>query len=182
MKIALIVNNGFEELEALGIVDMARRLDIQCDIVGFCHEYVTGSNRIKVIPDVEFHKMADDYDAIVLPGGPGAYTLRDNEEVIRLVQKYNAENKVVAAICAAPVILEKAGVIKGKKVTCYPSVAKELVSANYQEVVVQTDGNIVTGKGPAATFAFAFAVLEALGLNTNALREGVQYNYLINKN
>ena len=125
--------------------------------------------------------MDDDYDAIVLPGGPAAADLRDDQRIIDIVRKYNDKNKIVAAICAAPIVLEKAGVIEGKKATSYPTVSNELKSANYKRSVVQRDGNIVTGNGPAATFAFAFAVLEALGLDTEKLRESTQYEFLISE-
>jgi len=179
MKIALIVKDGFEELEALGIVDMARRLNIQCDIFGFDKEYMTGSNNIQIKTDFDFNQIDESYDALVLPGGPGAIALRDDDKVIALIRKYNENNKVIAAICAAPIVLEKAGVIKGKIVTCYPGIENELISAIYKEAIVMVDGNIVTGKGPAATFAFAFAVLETLGVDTKDLRESTQYSYLI---
>lgn len=180
MKIAIIIKDGFEELEALGIVDMARRLDIHCDIVGFDKEYMIGSNNIQIKNDMNFNQLDESYDALVLPGGPGAVKLRDDDRVIELIQKYNNDNKVIAAICAAPIVLEKAGIIKGKTITCYPGFEKEINSAFYQEAIVQVDGNIVTGKGPAATFAFAFAILETLGVDTSELQEGTQYNYLMN--
>jgi len=179
MKIAVIMKDGFEELEALGIVDMARRLDIQCHIIGFGEEYITGSNKVQIKADLMFDQMDDQYDAIVLPGGPGALTLREDERVIELVKAYHQQNKVIGAICAAPIILEKAGVIAGKNITCYPTVKDEIKSANYQDTTTQIDGNIVTGNGPAATFTFAFSVLETLGVNTDALKEGTQYNALL---
>lgn len=181
MKIALIIKDGFEELEALGIVDMARRLDIRCDIVGFDKEYVISSNNVQIKTDLDFKEIDDNYDALILPGGPGAINLRDDNQVIELIQRYNNKNKVIAAICAAPIVLEKAGVIKGKRITCYPGYEKEIISAVYQEALVQVDGNVVTGKGPAATFNFAFAILETLGVDTSELKEGTQYNYLINQ-
>ena len=94
MKIAVIMKDGFEELEALGIVDMARRLDIQCHIIGFGEEYITGSNKVQIKADLMFDQMDDQYDAIVLPGGPGALTLREDERVIELVKAYHQQNKV----------------------------------------------------------------------------------------
>ncbi|SHJ12255.1 4-methyl-5(b-hydroxyethyl)-thiazole monophosphate biosynthesis [Dethiosulfatibacter aminovorans DSM 17477] len=181
MKIAVLAKNGFEELEMMGIVDMARRMDVKCHIIGCDDDYVTGSHHVKIEADLRFEEMDDDYDAIVLPGGPGAYDLRNDNRIIDIVRKYIDRNKVVAAICAAPIVLEKAGVIKGKKVTSYPTVSHELKSANYERSVVQTDGNIVTGNGPAATFSFAFAVLEALGLDTGKLREATQFEFLLGK-
>lgn len=180
MKIALLMKDGFEELEALGIVDMARRLDVQCDMVGFDKEYVMSSHNVQIKTDINIDQMNHSYDALVLPGGPAAASLRDDDRVIKLIQTYNQNNKVVAAICAAPIALEKAGIIKGKTVTSYPTVQDELTSSNYSFATVQVDGNIVTGNGPAATFAFAFAILDTLGLDTSGIKEGTQYNYLIN--
>ncbi|MFA9396808.1 MAG: DJ-1 family glyoxalase III [Clostridiaceae bacterium] len=182
MKIAVLVKDGFEELEMLGIVDMARRMKVKCDIVGCDNDFVIGSNKVKIKTDLRFEQIGDDYDAIVLPGGPGAADLRDDDRIIDLVKKYNKEKKVVAAICAATIVLEKAGVIKGKKVTAHPAVRDEIKSAEYQSAVVQTDGNIVTGNGPAATFSFAFAILEALGVDIKELREGTQFNFLLSYN
>ena len=179
MKIAVLVKNGFEELEMLGIVDMARRMDVVCHIIGCDDDFVIGSHQVKIKADLRFEEMDDDYDAIVLPGGPGASDLRDDDRIIDIVKDYYERNKVVAAICAAPIVLEKAGVLKGKIVTSYPTVSNELKSANYERSLVQTDGNIITGNGPAATFPFAFAVLEALGLDTKKLREGTQYEFLL---
>lgn len=179
MKIAVLCKDGFEELEALGIVDMARRVDVECDIVGFSSKTVTGSHGIKIEADCDFSAVGLDYDAIVIPGGmPGARKLKDDENVVGLVKKYYQSKKLVAAICAGPIVLAKAGILAGKTVTCYPGFEKELENANYQESLVIVDGNIITAKGPAATFAFAFAILNKLGVDTSKLEDGVQYTYL----
>ena len=109
---------------------------------------------------------------------PGATNLRDDPRVIELVKKFNVDNKIIGAICAGPIVLEKAGVIKEKTVTCYPGFETQLNSANYQEALVLKDGNIVTGKGPGAALAFAYTLLEALGIDSSEIKEGMQYKYL----
>ena len=179
MKIAVIVKDGFEELEMLGIVDMARRMNVECHIVGCDSDSITGSHEVEMKANTTLEQMDSDYDAIVLPGGPGAVDLRDDQRVVNLVKHYHENDKLVAAICAAPIVLEKAGILKGKTVTAYPTVEDELVSANYIRSLVEVDGKIITANGPAATFAFAFAILEHLGLDTKALREGSQYAFLM---
>lgn len=179
MKIAVLCKDGFEELEALGIVDMARRVNVKCDIVGFSDSVVRGSHGINIEADIDFAAVKMDYDAIVIPGGmPGARRLQEDNAVVELVKKYHENKKLVGAICAGPIVLAKAGILAGKTVTCYPGFEKELTGANYQESLVMVDGNIVTAKGPSATFAFAFAMLNKLGIDTGKLEDGVQYTYL----
>ncbi len=179
MKIAVLCKDGFEELEALGIVDMARRANVQCDIVGFSNRMVKGSHNINIEADLDFGEIKSDYDAIVIPGGmPGARNLQDDDAVVELVKSHYENGKLVAAICAGPIVLAKAGILEGKTVTCYPGFEKELIGANYQESLVMVDGNIITAKGPAATFAFAFAILNKLGVDTAKLEDGTQYTYL----
>ena len=118
MKAAVIFMNGFEEVEGLTVVDMLRRLDITCDIVGKTEE-VTGSHGITIKSDRLLESInPEEYNAIVLPGGlPGATNLRDDEKVITTLKKMNSDGKIVAAICAAPIALERAGVLEGKEFT-----------------------------------------------------------------
>lgn len=178
-KIAVLFHDGFEELEALSVVDVMRRANIECTMVGMDNLEVASSHQIKISMDRLYDETIETYDAVVIPGGlPGATNLRDDSRVIELVQKFNDDNKVIGAICAGPIVLEKAGVLKEKRVTCYPGFETQLVSANYQEALVLKDGNIVTGKGPAAALAFAYTLLEALGVDSSTIKEGMQYKYL----
>lgn len=125
------------------------------------------------------------YDAIVLPGGmPGSTNLRDNEKVQSLIKKYNKENKIIAAICAAPIALAKAGVIEGKKVTSYPGFKDELGNVNYvEEDTVVVDGNIITSRGPATALVFGLEILKELGYSKEAeeIREGMLINFFLEK-
>ncbi len=178
-KVAVLFHDGFEELEALSTVDVMRRANVECTMVGMAKDVVTSAHQIKITMDQVYDHDLDDYDMIVIPGGlPGATNLRDDPNVIELVKKFNQENKIIGAICAGPIVLEKAGVITGKTVTCYPGFEQQLTSANYQEALVQVDGNIVTGKGPAAALAFAYTLLQELGYDNSEIRDGMQYSYL----
>ena len=183
-KVATILANGFEEIEALTIVDVLRRAGIACDLIGM-EETVTGSHQISVVVDRLWNGDLSDYDGVFLPGGmPGATNLRDNEKVQSLIKKYNKENKIVAAICAAPIALAKAGVIEGKKVTSYPGFKEELGNVNYvEEDTVVVDGNIITSRGPATALVFGLEILKKLGYEKEAeeIREGMLINFFLEK-
>ena len=100
---------------------------------------------------------------VVLPGGmPGSVNLRDDERVINLLKEFNSNNKKIAAICAGPISLGKAGLSEGKNVTCYPGFEDQLGNCNYQKELVVVDGNIITGRGPAAAIPFAFEILKQI--------------------
>ena len=107
--------------------------------------------------------IVGDYDVVVLPGGmPGAVNLRDDERVINLLKEFNSKNKIIAAICAGPISLGKAGISEGKNVTCYPGFEEQLGNCNYQKELVVIDRNIITGRGPAAAIPFAFEILKQI--------------------
>ena len=128
-----------------------------------------------------FYKLDKEYDGIVIPGGlPGATNLRDDARVIEIVQQFNQEHKLIAAICAGPIVLAKAGILKDKICTCSPGFETQLTGANFQEAIVQKDDHIITGKGPAAALEFGYTILESLGYDSSNLRQGMQYEYLMN--
>ena len=119
-KVAVLMADGFEEVEALGVVDILRRAEVDVDTVSIKEEQVVISSRnIPVRADKTLTDM-DYYDMIVIPGGAGAWTLRDDDRIISLIKKYDHEERYIAAICAGPMALGKAGVITNKKVTSYP--------------------------------------------------------------
>lgn len=179
MKVIVLFKEGYEEVEALSTVDVLRRAGVTCIMVGMDDLNVKSSHDITIQMDKVFDESAYEADIVVLPGGlPGATSLRDDTRVIDLVKNFYENNKVVAAICAAPIVLERAGILQGKNFTCYPGFDKEAVSGNYQDVLVCVDGNIVTGRGPAASFGFGYAVLEKCGIDSSKLQTAMQYPYL----
>ena len=180
-KIAVLCKDGFEEIEALTPVDVLRRANVHVDLVGMDDLKVTSSHQITIQMDCVFNDQIKEYDGIIIPGGlPGATNLRDDARVIEIVQQFNLEHKLIAAICAGPIVLAKAGILKDKICTCSPGFETQLTGANYQEAIVQKDDHIITGKGPAAALEFGYTILESLGYDSSNLRQGMQYEYLMN--
>ncbi len=163
-KAIVLLAKGFEEVEALTVVDVLRRGGVHCITCSIDEEEVLGSHSIHIKANNLLEKVdVDKYDAVVIPGGmPGASNLRDNEKVIELVKKFNEENKIIAAICAGPIVLGKAGVLKGKRATCYPGFEQQLGTNLCSEDIVVQDENIITSRGPATAMYFAFKILENL--------------------
>ncbi|SHI16799.1 DJ-1 family glyoxalase III [Sporanaerobacter acetigenes] len=165
-KVLVLLAEGFEEVEALTVVDYLKRKDVLCETCSITGEkMVVGAHKIRVEADKVLAeiKNIDNYQALIIPGGlPGATNLRDNPIVIRLVQAFNHEEKILAAICAGPIVLEKAGVLKEKKVTSYPGFEGELKESTYLEDIVVQDGNIITARGPAVAVYFVLKILENL--------------------
>ena len=174
-KVAVILANGFEEIEALTVVDVLRRANISCDMVGF-EEQVTGSHDIQVTADRVFDGDLSDYDLVVLPGGmPGSANLRDNQALISEIQAFNQEGKKISAICAAPIALHQAGVLKDKHFTCYDGVQEQITDGIYQKETVVVDGNLTTSRGPSTALAFAYELVDQLGGDAESLRVGMLY-------
>ena len=174
-KVAVILADGFEEIEALTVVDVLRRANIVCHMVGF-EAQVTGSHAIQVQADRVFDGDLSEYDLIVLPGGmPGSAHLRDNEQLIAELQKCEQVGKKVAAICAAPIVLNRAGLLKDKVVTGYDGVQEQIADGHYRQETVVVDGHLTTSRGPATALAFAYNLVEQLGGDANALREAMLY-------
>ncbi len=179
-RIAVLLAEGFEEGEALLTVDVLRRAGFECDAVGVTGAQVTGSHGIAVLADRTLEGAMDDYDMVVLPGGlPGATNLRDDARVIELVRRFDGAGKFVAAICAAPMVLQRAGVSKGRRLTSYPGYEALFADADYRQELVVRDGNLITSRGPATTLAFAYALVDALGGDAAPLRKGMLYDMLL---
>ena len=163
MKVAVLLAEGFETIEALTTVDILRRAGVTCNTIGTKSLEVTTSHSITIKADKVLNEEVYDYDVVVLPGGmPGAVNLRDDERVINLLKEFNSKNKIIAAICAGPISLGKAGISEGKNVTCYPGFEEQLGNCNYQKELVVIDRNIITGRGPAAAIPFAFEILKQI--------------------
>ncbi len=177
-KVALFLASGFEEIEALGTVDILRRAQIPVETVSITDDKkVTGAHGVPVLADKTFAEL--DFSAIevlVLPGGmPGAKNLNEHEALKRKIQEHAEKGRVVAAICAAPMVLGGLGLLDGKKATCYPGFEPELIGAKVTGDNVSVDKNIVTGKGPGLVFEFALELVETIaGAGTRKeVREGL---------
>lgn len=165
-KIAVILADGFEEIEALTSVDVLRRAGAIASIVGLDNASIKGCHNIDVKADVTLREMRElDYDAIILPGGlPGANNLANNERLKEILQNFNKSNKLICAICAAPMVLESAGVLKDRFV-CYPGFEENVRSdkKGYEsDKNVLKDQNIITAKGPAFSMEFALFIVKNL--------------------
>ncbi|MEG0592500.1 MAG: DJ-1/PfpI family protein [Coprobacillus sp.] len=179
MKAVVLFKEGFEEVEALSVVDVLRRANITCEMIGMDSMQVTSSHQITVHMDKLFDETVYEADVVVLPGGlPGATHLRDDQRVIDLLIDFNSKGKWIAAICAGPISLEKAQVIKGKKFTCAPGFEEQIPSGIHQDTLTCIDQNIITARGPAAALQFGYDILEKLGFDSKALSTTMQYPYL----
>lgn len=163
--IYVMLANGFEEVEALTVVDVLRRANFDVQIVSITHSFqVEGAHGVIVNADNIFTEVSlAESELVVLPGGmPGALNLRNDETLCAVLKKRASENLAVAAICAAPFILGELGILQGKRATCYPGFEDKLAGATVTGAMVEWDGNIITGKGPAAAMEFALTIVEAL--------------------
>ncbi len=188
-NIAMLLADGFEEGEALLVVDILRRAGFTCDSVSLQGDIATGSHGIRVLADRKIEEVdPESYDMVVLPGGlPGADTLRDSETVINWVKCFDANpDKYVAAICAAPQVLAKAGISAGRRLTSYPGekYRKLFADADYVddnreiEECVVVGGRLITSRGPGTTLPFAYRLVGVLGGDADKLRQAMQYNAL----
>lgn len=158
---------GCEELEAVTIIDLLRRANIEVVTAGLSQEPVKASRGVVLLPDTTLDRAAEleDIDMLVLPGGlPGADNLADSPLVIQLVQTMHQEGKYVAAICAGPRVLAKAGVLDGKTVTAYPGFidGDTFPELEYTGSALERDGNIITSRGPGTAMDFALTLIELL--------------------
>ena len=157
---------GCEELEAITITDLLVRAGVTVTTCGLDDQPVKASRGTTIIPDTSIDKVLDTaFDLIVLPGGlPGSDHLRDNEQIQSLIKKQASSNKYVAAICAAPKALAKAGLLEGKTATSFPGVlaALENDAITISENAVEIDGNIVTSRSAGTAMDFALSLIELL--------------------
>ncbi|MCF8720647.1 DJ-1 family glyoxalase III [Nitrospina gracilis] len=163
-KVMVTVAPGFEEIETITVVDILRRAGARVDLAGTQPEPIEGSRGVRILPDVLLSEIDHkDYDMVVLPGGqPGTTNLQNNESVIAIVQNMNRDQKTVAAICAAPMVLQTAGVLKDHRTTSHPSVQENLNGIRYSDDRVVVDGNLVTSRSPGTALEFAMKLVEVL--------------------
>ncbi|OGP13670.1 MAG: 4-methyl-5(B-hydroxyethyl)-thiazole monophosphate biosynthesis protein [Deltaproteobacteria bacterium GWA2_55_10] len=162
-KVLVPLAPGFEEIEALTVVDILRRAGAEVIVAGTVPGPIEGRSRIKVLPETVMENAGADYDVIFLPGGAvGTENLKKNEYVRTAVEDLMKRAKLVTAICAAPTVLSAIGATRGRTVTSHPSVRHELKNEIVSDERVVMDGNIITSQGPGTAMEFAFKLVEAL--------------------
>ena len=160
-KVLVFLVDGFEEIEALAVVDILRRGSVGVTTVSVTgKKEVMGSHKIPVIADVLFEQADFDVDMLILPGGTTA--LNEHEGLKEKIVEFNNADKYIAAICAAPMVFGGLGILKGKRATAYPGFEKYLDGAVFVTEAVVVVDNVITGRGPGFTFDFALAILEIL--------------------
>lgn len=163
VKTAIFLANGFEEIEGLMVVDLLRRADISVDMVSISDsKEVTGSHGIAVMADKTMDGIDfDAYDLLVLPGGmPGTLRLMECKQLCDALVAAYQNGKKIAAICAAPTVFGKLGLLKDKKACCYPGMEEELFAAEATLDPVTVDGNITTSRGLGTALLFALSLIE----------------------
>ncbi|CAA6808726.1 MAG: 4-methyl-5(beta-hydroxyethyl)-thiazole monophosphate synthesis protein [uncultured Sulfurovum sp.] len=183
-SVLLPLATGFEELEAVALIDVMRRGGIEVRVVYLEDELhsnlVTGANGITIQADMSIKTViSDDFDMMVLPGGwDGTYALAANKRIIELVKEFKSK-KYIAAMCAAPYVLKKAEVL-GDNYTCYPGAKEEIDHPGYTDKLkVVVDGNVITSQGPGTAVCFGLEILKTLvGTESmQAVKEGMLLDY-----
>ena len=175
---------GFEDVEALAPVDIMRRAGMDVATVSITGEQiVVSAHGIGVVVDCMLSEVDfDNAELLFLPGGlPGATNLDACLPLREGLRRHHATGKMIAAICAAPLVLGHLGLLQGRRTSCYPGFEGELKGANYTASLVEKDGQFITGKGPGAAFELGYTLVEHFVGHKTAcqLREGMMYNFLL---
>lgn len=179
-RVAVLLADGFEEIEGLTVVDILRRASVYVDTVSITEDYmVRGAHGINVQTEDLFQEVDfTEFDMVVLPGGmPGTTNLNEHGGVKRVVRDFAESGRYVAAICAAPSILGGLGLLKGKRAACYPSVEDKLSGAVITKVPVVVDGNIITSRGMGTAIDFALKLVDVLAGRAKAEEIGESILY-----
>lgn len=175
-RVLVPLATGCEELEAITIIDLLRRGRIEVVTAGLDDQPVVASRGTVIIPDTTLDAVATEaFDMIALPGGlPGADHLRDDPRVIRIIQSQAEQDKLNAAICAAPKVLAAAGLLENRTATGYPGVleALDLKTTELTDAAVEVDGKLITSRGPGTAMDFALTLIEQL--EGKELRDSVE--------
>jgi len=164
MKVAILLAEGFEEVETVTPIDFLRRADITVEVLGVTGRRVTGGHNITVECDAAVED-AGDYDAIICPGGmPGAENIAASTKALELIKKHYRKDKLIAAICAAPaVVLSPLGILDNRKATCFPGFEERFSdSVRFIEDRVVLDGTVLTSRGAGTAAEFACGIIEYL--------------------
>lgn len=164
LKVLIPLAQGCEELEAVTIIDLLRRAEINVTTAGLDSHPVTASRGTVLVPDTDLDTaLKDDYDMVVLPGGlPGADHLDNDERIKTILIKMANSEKFTAAICAAPKVLANAGLLDNKKATSYPGFLDDTNNIDISNDAVVIDGKVITSRGPGTAMDFALTLIESL--------------------
>ena len=179
-KAILFLAEGFEEMEATGTVDILRRGGVDVKTVSITDDRkVVGAHKMEYVADNTIAEIdITDVEALILPGGmPGSSNLNSCEQLKEMLLEQYRRGKIVAAICAAPMVLGSLGLLKGRKATCYPGFEPKLIGATVTGEAVEVDGNVVTGKGPGLVFNFGLALVSVI--KSQAVAEEVAAGLLL---
>ena len=171
IKVLVVLTDGFEEIEAVTPIDILRRADFHVTVAGLAKKVVTGSHGIVLTTDAILADIKEMPDAIVIPGGPGAEELGRSKVLREWLAKMAQAKKTVAAICAAPAaVLAPAGVLEGKKATCFPGYETRLGAggAEFSAERVVTDGDLVTSRSAGTAMEFSIELVRKLAGNAKA--------------
>ena len=184
-KVYVFLADGFEDIEALAPIDILRRGEIDVVTVSINRdEFVTSAHGVTMKADTTFESAGDfaDADLMLLPGGmPGAQNLNEHEGVRKTLLRQHEAGRRIGAICAAPMVLGSRGILQGRRATCYPGFENALLGAEYTAELVTVDGNITTGRGPAAALPYGYQLLSYFKGErvVEAMEQGMIYKQLL---
>ncbi|WP_411826240.1 DJ-1 family glyoxalase III [Luteolibacter sp. AS25] len=160
-RVICLLENGFEELEVIAPVDLLRRAEVEVVIAGVSGGEVTGRCGVRILADANFAEVSqEDFDMLFLPGGPAVMELRKNTSVMDFISNFQGDAKLVAAICAAPLLLKDAGILEGKRFTAHSTTREELPESTGESVEV--DGEVITSRGAGTAVEFGLKLVEIL--------------------
>lgn len=180
-KVAIIIAPGFEEGEAITIANILKRANISCNLIG-TQRYVKGGHHITVQCDDILNESLIEYDMIILPGGYGGVdALLHHQQLLNLLVKMNELKKYICAMCAAPLVLAKINLLVDKKYTAYQGYDQKINQGQYLDDIVVVDHNIITGRGPATVYAFAYKIVEILNGDALAVKNKMLYYHAFDR-
>ena len=163
-RVLVVLATGFEEIEAVTVIDILGRAEIEVDVAGLNEKEIIGSHNICIISDIELlNTKKEEYDFLVLPGGqPGTDNLKNSQVVIEWINHFKTAGKFICAICAAPTVLQKANVLNHINITSYPSEKENFDSNSYSDENVIQDNNIITSRGVGTAIDFGLKLVETI--------------------
>ncbi|MEN3033989.1 MAG: DJ-1 family glyoxalase III [Aquificaceae bacterium] len=164
-KVAIILAEGYEEIEAVAPIDILRRAGVEVIIAGLSKEPVASARNLKILPDVTLDELnADELEMVIIPGGSGGVErIKNDQRAKDLLDKMQQKGAYIGAICAGPTTLESFKMLQGRKITLYPALVSEIKSASVSlDSSVVEDGNIITSQGPGTALEFSLKLAEKL--------------------